>query len=331
MIILAVNILVNCNHRILSEGVDMISVIMLTFNREMYVGNMIVDILGQTYADFEYVIVNNGSTDGTEERLAEYAKSDQRIRVLKAEGAQSIGRGRNLGLQNAKGDLVAFVDDDDRAAPDFLEFLVTLLREHEADISMCGATEGDGETRNPQCVFQEKMVLTGEEALRLLLGRKYIRAGMPTKLYRREILERFPFEEVCKNEDIHTQYRYLTTSKKVVIHGMDKYYITRHDGNVSGFTSNAAKWDARTMRDYLTAFHNRTTFIRMNASDVYELALYSEWSYMLSMVEKIEKYHLEDCLGIGNALKCILKKNREQFLNMPEIKEFEREWMERYI
>ena len=82
MIILVVNILVNCNHRILSEGVDMISVIMLTFNREMYVGNMIEDILGQTYADFEYVIVNNGSTDGTEERLAEYAKSDQRIRVL---------------------------------------------------------------------------------------------------------------------------------------------------------------------------------------------------------------------------------------------------------
>ena len=80
-----------------------------------------------------------------------------------------------------------------------LEFLFSLIEENNADIAMCGATEGNGHTKSPQCLFDEKMVLTGEEALRLLLGRKYIRAGMPTKLYKREILERYPFEENCKN------------------------------------------------------------------------------------------------------------------------------------
>lgn len=309
----------------------MISVIMLTFNREKYVSNMIEDILGQSCSDFEYIIVNNGSTDGTEELLAEYARLDKRIKVLKTEGAQSIGRGRNLGLRNAEGELIAFVDDDDRAAPDFLEFLVALLRDNDADISMCGASEGNGETRSPQCIFDEKMVLTGEEALRLLLGRKYIRAGMPTKLYRREILERFPFEEGCKNEDIHTQYKYLAASKTVAIHGVDKYYITRHGGNVSGFTSNAEKWDAQTMREYLTAFRNRTEFVKEYAPDTYELALYSEWSFMISMIEKIDRFQLLDCEGVGREIAAVLRKYRYEFLNMPQIKGFERVRVEKYI
>lgn len=309
----------------------MISVIMLTFNREKFVGNMIEDILGQSYADFEYIIINNGSTDGTEERLAGYAKSDSRIKVLKTEGIQSIGRGRNLGLRNAGGKLIAFVDDDDRVAPDFLEFLLALIRENDADISMCGASEGNGETKEPQCIFDEKMILTGNEALRLLLGRKYIRAGMPTKLYRREILEQYPFEEAYKNEDIHTQYKYLIASKTVAIHGVDKYYITRHGGNVSGFTSNAVKWDAQTMRDYLTAFHNRTAFVKEHAPDAYGLALYSEWSFMLSMIEKIDRFQLLDCSVVGREMSAVLKEHRHQFINMPQIKDFEKVWMKKYI
>ncbi len=309
----------------------MISVIMLTYNRKKYVWHMIEDILHQSYKDFEYIIVNNGSTDGTEMVLSKYVKKDNRIKIITLEQSKSIGAGRNIGIKAAEGNFIAFVDDDDRVMPDFLEFLMCLILENDADISMCGASEGDGETRQPQCVFEEKMVLTGEEALRLLLGRKYIRAGIPTKLYKKEILLRYPFEEKYKNEDIHTQYKYLIAGKKVVIHGVDKYYITRHDSNVSGFTSNAQNWDAQTMGDYLAAFHNRTEFIREHAPNTYELALYSEWSYMLSMVEKIDRFQLQGCAALKKQMLEVLKKNKKHFIIMPEIKDFEKEWIERYI
>lgn len=292
---------------------------------------MIEDVLSQNYPDFEFIIVNNGSMDGTGELLTRYAKSDNRIKVLTLNTPQSIGMGRNFGLRNAKGEYVAFVDDDDRVEPDFLEFLISLLKENGADISMCGATEGDGRTKNPQCLFNEKMVLTGEEALRLLLERKYIRAGMPTKLYKREILERHPFEEAYKNEDIHTQYKYLITSKVVAIHGLDKYYFTRHGGNVSSFTSDGARWDARTMGDYLTAFRNRTEFVKKHAPDTYEMALYTEWAFMLSMLEKIDRFRLADCEAIGREMSEVLKGHKHQFINMPQIKDFERAWLEKYI
>lgn len=309
----------------------MISVIMLTYNREQYIKNMIGDILKQTYEEFEYIIIDNGSTDHSGEIADTYAVKDQRIHVMHLKEAKSIGCARNIGLRESKGEYVAFVDDDDRVAPDFLEFLLSLIEENNADIAMCGATEGNGQTKKPQCLFDEKMILTGEEALRLLLGRKYIRAGMPTKLYRREILEQYPFEENFKNEDIHTQYKYLLSGRKVVIHGLDKYYCTRHDSNISGFTSNAGRWDAQTMKDYLTAFHNRTEFVKQYAPKTYKLALYSEWSFMISMVEKIDRFNLLNCKAIGDKISAVLKEHRREFINMPEIRDFEKEWIERYI
>lgn len=308
-----------------------ISIIMLTYNRKDMVKHMIDDILQQTYVDFEYIIVDNGSTDGTSEILEKYAKADSRIRIITLEQMQSIGRARNIGIRDAQGEFITFVDDDDRVESDYLEFLFSLIKENNADISMCGTSEGDGETRNPQCLFDEKMILTGEEALRLLLGRKYIRAGMPAKLYKKEILCRYPFEENYKNEDIHTQYKYLMCGNRVAIHGVDKYYFVRHESNVSGFTSDAGKWDAQTMKDYLMAFHNRTAFVKENAPDTYEMALYSELSFMISMVEKIDRFKLKDCEAIGEALKKILKENENRFLNMAEIKDFEKVWIKKYI
>lgn len=310
---------------------DMISVIMLAYNREKYIKNIIEDILGQTYRDFEYIIIDNGSIDRSGEIADAYAEDNPCIHVIHLRESKSIGYARNLGLEKSKGEYVTYVDDDDRVKPDFLEFLFRLLEENKAGISMCGATEGNGKTKKPQCLFDEKMVLSGEEALRLLLGRIYIRAGMPTKLYRRDILEKYPFEENYKNEDIHTQYKYLLSSKRVAIHGLDKYYFTRHDSNISGFTSNAGNWDAQTMKDYLTAFRNRTEYVKQHAPHIYGLALYSEWSFMISMIEKIDLFQLRDCADIGNEISEILKRNKKQFLDMPEIKDFEKEWMERYI
>jgi hypothetical protein len=112
---------------------------------------------------------------------------------------------------------------------------------------------------------------------------------------------------------------------------VDKYYIARHVGNISGFTSNAGRWDAKTMTDYLMAFHNRTDFIKQKAPNTYKFALYSEWSFMISMVEKIDRYGLEDCKAIGDKLINILTQHKEEFINMTEIKDFEKSWIEKYI
>ena len=103
-----------------------ISVVMLTYNRENFISEAIESILNQTETDFEFIIVNNGSTDKSGEIAEMYAKSDSRIKVIHIP-KNSIGKGRNTGLDLAKGEYITFVDDDDIAEPDMLEFLYNLL------------------------------------------------------------------------------------------------------------------------------------------------------------------------------------------------------------
>ena len=92
----------------------MISVIMLTYNREHLVSRAIESILAQTYRDFEFLIVDNGSTDKSGAIADAYAAGDPRTRVIHRERG-NIGAGRNTGLNAARGEYIAFIDDDDWA------------------------------------------------------------------------------------------------------------------------------------------------------------------------------------------------------------------------
>ena len=80
--------------------------------------------LKQTFEDFEFIIVNNGSTDRSGEIADQYAAEDARIRVIHRERG-NIGSGRNTGLNAAQGEYIAFIDDDDTCAPDFLNSSIT--------------------------------------------------------------------------------------------------------------------------------------------------------------------------------------------------------------
>lgn len=309
----------------------MISVIMLTYNRKAMVKKMIEDVLAQSFSEFEFIIIDNGSSDGTQGLLNQYEKKDSRVKIIRLTEPCSIGYARNRGVEAASGQYVTFVDDDDRIERDYLEFLFGLITADGADISICGCTEGDGISRQPQCIYEEKLVMSGVEAVKLLLKREKIRAGMPTKLYRKEILEKYPFEENCRNEDIHTQYKYLLDANKISMYGLDKYYILRHRNNVSGFTSAANQWNKEIMTDYLRAYRNRTEYIEKKAPSIASLARYCEWSFWISMVDKITKHDLKDCLNIKNDLVSKLNSVKEEFLSHPEIKDFEKNWMEEYV
>lgn len=98
----------------------MISVIIPTKNRKQLLKKAIQSVLMQTYRDFECIIVDDGSTDGTEEAVREF--QDSRLRYLRIEEKDSRGGNyaRNQGIKNTTGEYVAFVDDDDEWLPDKL-------------------------------------------------------------------------------------------------------------------------------------------------------------------------------------------------------------------
>lgn len=308
----------------------MISVIMLTYNRENMVGRAIESILNQSYRDFEFIIVDNGSDDRSGEIADTYAAKDDRIKVIHI-SKSNIGTGRNTGLDAAKGEYITFIDDDDTAEPDMLEFLYGLAKEQDADISLSGSIKEVNGEFLPNCMFDEKLVMTPEEAVVTLLKRKKYNAAMPSKLMRRELFDKIRFRTEGKYDDITVVYKYFAEAKKVVAYGLPKYCFWRHSGNNSAFTTNDLLLTPEQLDEYFEAFRERTEYLSEKLPDIADYAQYSEWSYMISMCNKIEKNHLQQCSKQLAFVKKELAAHYEEFYNSPYIEEFEKEFMRKYI
>jgi glycosyltransferase involved in cell wall biosynthesis len=298
-----------------------ISVIMLTYNRENLVSKAIESILAQTETGFEFIIVDNGSCDRSGDIADEYARKDGRIRVLHRERG-NIGSGRNAGLDMIQGEYVAFIDDDDWAEPDFLEFLYKLAIQNHADVSICGAADK---------IFDEKKVMTAEEALIELMWRRKYNMAFPTKLFSRRLADRFRFPEEGAYDDIALMYRLLADANRVVYHGLPKYTFYRHGGNNSAWTTNHKLLNAATLDEYLHAYRTRTKWLSERFPDSAPAFRYFEWSFMISMVEKICRLGISDCERQLKNMTQELREHREEFLESSKILEFEKEWMEAYI
>ncbi len=111
-----------------------VSVITPAFNVEGFVGACIASVLQQSFDDFELLLVNDGSTDGTAQVIEAYAALDDRVRVIRTRNG-GVSRARNLALAEARGALFAFIDADDLWDPAFLGEQIRLLDRHpEADV-----------------------------------------------------------------------------------------------------------------------------------------------------------------------------------------------------
>ena len=106
-----------------------ISVIMATYNREGFLNRSIDSILEQSFTDFEFIIVNDGSSDNTAEVLGDYEKRDGRIRVITQKN-QGPATSWNNGANAARGEYLAFMDDDDASGVYRLEVQLDALRSH---------------------------------------------------------------------------------------------------------------------------------------------------------------------------------------------------------
>lgn len=299
----------------------MISVIMLAYNREHMVGRMISCVLVQTHRDFEFIIVDNGSTDRSGAIADEYAAKDSRIHVIHRKRG-NIGSGRNAGLDVARGDYIAFVDDDDTCTPDFLEFLYNLALGNDADVAICGAADK---------AFDEKKIMTAEEALIELMWRKKYNMAFPTKLFSRKLAGEIRFPEGDKYDDISQMHRLLALAGRVAYHGLPKYDFYRHPGNNSAWTTAHELLDAETLDEYLRAYRSRTEWLSELFPGNTEAWRYFEWSFMISMVEKITRLGIKGCERSLMEMKRELREHREEFVSHKSMQRFEKEWMEQYI
>lgn len=108
---------------------DLISVIILTYNRFSLLSKTLHSVLKQTHNDFEIIIINDGSTDETGDLLDVF--KDERIRLYNLKKQNNLAKLRNYGVQMSKGEFISFCDDDDLWETDKLEIQMTYLQNHD--------------------------------------------------------------------------------------------------------------------------------------------------------------------------------------------------------
>lgn len=122
-----------------------VSVIIPIYNVASYLTECLTSLVHQTLTPVEFIVVNDGSTDGSDLILESFAQEDPRFRVLHQTN-QGVSAARNNGLQIAQGECIAFVDADDYIAPDFLEKLYIAYSQYNVQIvTSCITSQVDGQ------------------------------------------------------------------------------------------------------------------------------------------------------------------------------------------
>ncbi len=127
-----------------------VSIIMPAYNASVFLERAVGSVVSQTFSDWELIIIDDGSTDGTAKLADDLAASDSRIQVIHQENS-GVSNARNKGIGRASGEYIAFLDADDAYGPEFLEALLGVLNENDADCAACshlriypdGRTEAD--------------------------------------------------------------------------------------------------------------------------------------------------------------------------------------------
>lgn len=112
---------------------NLISVIIPVYNAETTISECIESVLCQTYNNFEIILVDDGSTDGSGNICKEYSEKDSRIRYIRKENG-GVSSARNLGIDEAKGEYITFVDSDDWIEKDALEEMEIIIKQHYAEL-----------------------------------------------------------------------------------------------------------------------------------------------------------------------------------------------------
>lgn len=219
-----------------------ISVIMPVYNSKEYLSAAIESVLAQTYTNFELILVDDGSTDGCADICDDYAEKDRRIRVIhKSNGG--ISSARNAGVETARGEYLAFCDNDDKYLPNLLRDNYALAKKYNADIIRfkrlkIAYKENGRQVKTSDCLTKF-VVLKGDEIAKeyFALAASYL--AVWSGLYRSSLIKQnkicFPEKMMYGQEDGWFNYSCYEKAFCIVLNPQIYYYwIQREKHSTTG-------------------------------------------------------------------------------------------------
>ena len=193
-----------------------VSVIIPVYNVEKYLRECLDSVVSQTLRDIEIICVDDGSTDGSSDILNEYAQKDKRIKVITIKNS-GASHARNIGMRNATGDYVGFIDSDDWVDNNFYKYLYEKVRVNAADIVKGKMIREMPNNKKVSSKLNSEIEIN-----------KYNFVGEYTcAIYRREYLLSnnifFP-EDIITGEDIIFSLNIIFTCPEILIENCAKYH-----------------------------------------------------------------------------------------------------------
>lgn len=210
-----------------------VSVIVPFYNCQAYLSKCIDSILDQKNLFFELILINDGSTDGSELIATDYAKADKRI-VLYNQSNKGIPESRNKGLELAKGTYFLFIDADDYIAPNSLHLLTKIALENNVDILQSSIYRIFGnDTPQKWSIHPVSHPIKGNDYFNLMAEKRSLRTNPYQNLVKRSYSESlsFRFDESLKRMQDFEYYTKLIILAKSVMNIDFPYYYYQVDTN----------------------------------------------------------------------------------------------------
>ena len=252
---------------------DLISVIVPVYKVEKYLNRCIDSILGQTYKDFELILVDDGSPDNCGRICDEYAEKDSRIHVIHKKNG-GLSDARNAGLdwafEHSDSEWIAFVDSDDWIPNDSLSILYNSAINNNADLSFGLYQRFDDETYYQVDYSDSRGIITKYE----FWGKRYSLSGYCGfnesscasiacgKLYSKSLFENTRFEKGRLHEDEFILHKIINNCNKIMCVDKLVYYYYQRSDSIMG-TRNL-----KSAIDYITAYVNRYSYFRSQKDNI---------------------------------------------------------------
>lgn len=207
----------------------LVSILLPCYNVEAYLPQCLDSICRQTYSNLQVVLIDDGSKDGTWNVMQQYAEQDPRLEIYQQEN-QGVATTRNHLLSKIKGEYTLFVDSDDWIEPDMVEFLITKMMQHEADVVTCGMVKND----SPVKAEYREGCWSQETVIKKFLFHKELNGSLWNKLVKTNLLHGIIFDAaISYGEDALFFWQVIQRVDKLVHTDRQLYHYRMNDDSLS--------------------------------------------------------------------------------------------------
>ncbi len=255
---------------------NLISIIVPIYKTEAYLEKCIQSILAQTYTQIEVLLVMDTISEEAETICQKYKKLDNRVRVIDIPERVQVGEARNVGIENATGKYIGFVDSDDYIEKDMYEVLLKNLLENEADISVIEFWREENGKIVPKQFTNQLQILDRRQALREVLKDKRIQSYVWNKLFKKEIWETTKFSKDKVFEDIEVIYKIFLNVNRVAYMDTPKYIYVQRSNSIMH------EHNSRYILDRLDVIAER--YYALQTIEDEEVHFMNEYAFVVNMI-----------------------------------------------